>query len=221
MQTSDQKKGIRLTVVVLCALMALFIGLFLNKLFSPKLSSAVQLEVLGAKEFDKPRRFKQYTMLDEHGVEFDYSRLQGQWSLVFFGFTFCPDICPATLAQLKQMQATLDPALQESTQIILVSVDPARDTPDVLKTYLDYFSPEFVGLTGEYLSVRGFAEQLNAAFQKVVQEGGQYTVDHSGQIMLINPRGDFHGFIKPPFMPEKLAKAYTAIRNNYLIRYDD
>lgn len=215
----SRAKGVRKTVFLLVLTMAVILGLFINRLMTPQAISDELLGSWGALAFDKPRRFKQVPLLDKQGGAFDYERLQDKWTLVFFGFTFCPDICPTTMAQLRDMVATLEPHVQASTQVALVSVDPARDTPEKLREYVNYFSPEFIGLTGEFLNVQRFANQLNAAFQKVPGGGENYTIDHSGQIMLINPRGDYHGFLKPPFTPDNISRAYSGIRNNYELKY--
>ncbi len=218
-QSIEQRRGIRNTIIALLAIIAVIFGLFLNRLFTPQPVSAAELSNLGVRVFEQPRRFEPVSLLDHTGKTFSYDRLQGQWSLVFFGFTNCPDICPATLAQLRTVYQQLEPAERDTTQVILASADPARDTPEILRQYLQYFSDDFIGLTGEFLNLQRFARQLNAAFQKVPGGGENYNVDHSAQIMLINPRGDFHGFIKPPFTPSQISQAIAAVRNNYLLKY--
>lgn len=220
--SADQKhSGVKKTVVLLVVAMAVIFGLFLNRFYTPALLSDKQLYTLGARVFEPPRRFEQPELLDQNGQVFDYASLQNKWSLVFFGFTFCPDICPATLAQIRTALSELEPDKADTTQVILVSVDPARDTPAKLKEYLAYFSKDYVGITGEFLKLQKFASQLNAAFQKVPGGGENYSVDHSGQIMLINPKGDYHGFLKPPFTPKKIREGYLGVRTNFEIRYGD
>lgn len=220
MNTAAQaRSGIKKTVIALLIAIAVILGLFVNRLLAPQMVSEAQLNNLGARVFDPPRRFEQVPLLDQSGELFDYSRLQDRWSLVFFGFTYCPDICPTTLAQLSTMHQELSPELAASTQVILTSVDPARDTPEKLTEYLAYFSDQFIGLTGEFLDLQRFASQLNAAFQKVPGGGENYLVDHSAQIMLINPKGDYHGFIKPPFTPVSISRAYQAVRTNFELQF--
>lgn len=219
--TQTQQRNVWKTVGLLILAMVVIMGLFVNRWLTPTPISDAKLYTLGAKVFDVPRRFEKVSLLDQHGQVFDYQRLENTWSLVFFGFTYCPDICPATLAQMRSMVNTLEPEQLDSTQVVLVSVDPARDTPEKLKEYLNYFSADFIGLTGEFLSLQRFASQLNAAFQKVPGGGEDYQIDHSAQIMLINPKGDYHGFIKPPFTPEKIAEAYLGVRKNFELKYPD
>lgn len=218
---SARRAGVNKTVLLLVVAMAIILGLFLNRLYTPVPMSDAHLYTLGAKVFDPPRRFEQPPLIDQHGNVFDYGRLQNKWSLVFFGFTYCPDICPTTLAQLRTVVTKLDPEVKANTQVILVSVDPARDTPEKLKEYISYFSDDFIGLTGEFLNLQKFASQLLAAFQIVPGGGENYSVDHSAQIMLINPKGDFHGFLKPPFTPSKIIEAYSGVRHNFELRYSE
>ena len=219
-KTEQQSKGVYKTVFFLVVGITVILALFLNRFLGPQLVSDEQLKVLGARVFDKPRIFEQQPLIDQAGQRFDYKRMQGKWSMVFFGFTFCPDVCPTTLALLSKVHKGLPAELGESTQVILVSVDPARDTPAKLAEYLEYFSPDFTGLTGAFLDLQRFARQLNIAFQKVPGGGENYSIDHSAQIVLINPRGDYHAFLQPPFSEETLSKAFQSVVNNYQIRYD-
>ena len=110
------------------------------------------------------------------------------------------------------MSVIEDKSLVESTQVMLVTVDPARDTVEQLGQYVPYFNQSFVGVTGEFLKVHSFATNLSAPFQKVPGGGKNYLVDHSSYIFVINPRGDYHGFFKPPFSPEGFAYNYESVR---------
>ncbi len=219
--SSTQSKGVNKTVFLLVLGIAVVLGLFLNRFLGPQLVGDDQLRALGARVFDKPRIFDQQPLIDQTGQAFDYGSLKDKWTLVFFGFTFCPDVCPTTLALLSKVTKGLPEELKASTEVVLVSVDPVRDTPEKLSEYLAYFSPDFTGLTGEFLDLQRFASQLNIAFQKVPGGGENYNIDHSAQIVLINPRGDYHAFFQPPFSEETLGKAFQAVAGNYQIRYGD
>ena len=152
---------------------------------------------------------------DQNQQPFTESQFIGKWTFVFFGFTHCPDICPTTLALFNSLSDKLqDTDFFADTQFLLVSLDPARDTPEALKTYIQYFNPAFVGVTGDFLPLRKMATQLNVAFQKVVtnHETGDYTIDHGGNVALINPQGHYHGFYKPPLDANKMALTYKSVR---------
>jgi protein SCO1/2 len=208
--------GIKKTVIIICVFMLAMIGLLVNKQLSKPLLNTEQLRDQGVFLYDKPRIIKPFSLIDHHGQVFDNERLKGKWSLVFFGFTFCADVCPTTMSMLKTMYAGIeDKSMQASTQVLLVSVDPARDTKEQLAQYVPYFNPDFLGVTGEFMSVYGFATNLSAPFQKVPGGGENYVVDHSGYIFLINPRGDYQGFFKPPFDADNFRQHYYSVRDIY------
>lgn len=192
-----QKRGITYTVVGIAVFVVVVMALFLNKITTPRVLSPIELRVNGTFVFDQPRIFKDFSLVDHRGEAFKLDDLKDKWSLVFFGFTACPDVCPATLSMMKQVKSQLDADIEKQVQFILVSVDPARDTVEQLAQYMPYFDTEFIGLTGEFLEIKRLANQLNMAFVKVSQ-GDSYTVDHTANIALVNPYGHYHGFIKPP-----------------------
>jgi protein SCO1/2 len=108
----------------------------------------------------------------------------------------------------------LDPKLREQTKVYLVTVDPARDTPEQLKPYVDYFNPAFIGLTGEFLDLHRFATALNVPFAKVAGSDENYMIDHGASVAIISPDGYFSGFWKPPITVEKLSTTFPDIVKN-------
>ena len=124
---------------------------------------------------------------------------------LFFGYTFCPDICPTTLAQLRQIKSELPKEHVDKLQIVLVSVDPNRDTPQQLKQYLSYFDPEFKGLTATSLDdLQKLANAVSIPFIPADTSKPNYTVDHSGNLALLGPDGTQRGFIRAPLNNQKL-----------------
>ncbi len=210
MTTEQQKKGIIKTVIIIVIVMAVFFALFLNKLFSPRIMSIEELQINGAIVLDPPRIIKPFSLIDHHGKPFNNESLKGKWTLMYFGFTHCPDICPTSLAKLSQVYKQLKPAIQNKTQIILVSVDPARDTQEKLAEYVPYFHEDFIGVSGEFTEILKFSRNVNVVFNKVMT-GDDYTVDHSGNIVLVNPEGHYQGFFKPPFELGRLKTTYSSI----------
>lgn len=140
------------------------------------------------------------------GAMQDTQALTDTWSLVFFGYTFCPDICPTTLAELRQLKKLLPVEAQENMQILMVSVDPNRDTTEQLKLYLDYFDPGFVGLTGELADIQTLSNALSIPFIPGDTSKPRYTVDHSGNLAIISPDGRQYGFVRAPLDVKKLAE---------------
>lgn len=206
----QRRRGIKLTVIAIVVFMVTVLALFINKITSPRILSATELRINGAFQFDQPRIFEDFQLTDHRGRAFSLANLKGKWTLIFFGFTHCPDICPTTLSSMNDLIKTLDEDIRANTQVVLVSVDPARDTVEKLAEYVPYFNPDFIGLTGEFLDIKRLAGQLNIAFAKV-SLGEDYTVDHSASVVLINPRGHYHGFFKPPLDIPRMKLTYQSM----------
>lgn len=209
--SGKQKKGIIYTVVGAIFFMVLVLSLFLNKMLQPRILSDQELRANGAIEFSPARIIRDFNLIDKDGQPFTLEQLKGKWTLIYFGFTHCPDICPTTLMQLSKVVNQLEPEIKADTQVLMVSADPARDTPENLKVYVGHFNEEFNGVTGDFLSIKRLAGDLNVAFNKVMLDNGDYTIDHTGNLILINPHGHYHGFFKPPFELAKLKLTYQSI----------
>lgn len=205
-----QKRGIRRTVTILVTIVAVVIGLQVYKVTREPPLDREALREQGTVVFDQPRRLTDFELVNHRGEPFTDESLEGVWTLAFFGFTHCPDICPVTMAELSRLMGMLSPERAADTQVLLVTLDPARDTPEVLAEYVPYFHEDFVGVTGDFLTLKRLANEANVAFAKVTLED-DYTIDHGGQVVLFNPRGDYHAFFKPPFDPTQMAEHYRAI----------
>ena len=147
------------------------------------------------------RQLADFSLIDQQGRRFGPAELRGHWSLLFFGYTNCPDFCPTTLATLaameKRLRAEHAPVVP---QVIFVSVDAKRDTPAQLAKYVPYFDPHFIGLTAaDQPSVEAVARRLGVAVSIQPSEDGNYTVDHSGAIFVLNPDGRLNAILTGPF----------------------
>ena len=210
--TSKQSRGIKLTVLVIVLFMAVVVAGFVHRIQQPRVMTPAEMKINGLYLLDTPRNFGEIKLVDHHGQAFTRERLQGKWSLVFFGFTYCPDICPTTMSFLNEFVSQLEGTEADDTEIVMVSVDPARDTVEQLAGYVPYFNPDFIGVTGEFLDVHRFATALNTPFRKVPGQDENYQVDHSANVVLINPRGDYHGFFKAPLDLAKMKVTYRSAR---------
>src|SRR5690606_14968452 len=122
------------------------------------------------------------------GAAFTRANLEGRWSLVFFGFTHCPAICPNTLAVMQQTKTALETLpLELQPQLVFVSVDPERDTPEKMHEYVRFFGPTLRGVTGAPERIAALTDALGVPVQRVPLPDGGYTVDHSAAIFLVNP----------------------------------
>jgi len=168
---------------------------------APQLASGTWLE---------PRReIGPFSLTDDTGRPFTQAQLAGPPTLVFFGFTHCPDVCPTTLYKLSQLQRA---AVLPKLRVLFVTVDPLRDTPAALKQYLAAFAaspeavshPGMVGLTGSERAIAGVAARFGVAYQRVALPGGDYTMDHSAVLFLLDETGHVSAVFTPPFDPRVL-----------------
>lgn len=132
---------------------------------------------------------QQWKLTDMNGQVRDQSSFAGKVQLVFFGFAQCPDVCPTSLSELAEVMKLLGPDA-ERVQVLLVTVDPERDTPEVLRKYISSFDPRFLGLTGTPEQVRQAASSFKAFYSKVPRPGGDYTMDHSASFYLLDRKGE-------------------------------
>lgn len=195
------------TVVVLVALAALIAGLIVNQALNGKARlNPEALTAAGIILLPQSRALPEVGMTDQNGQPVNLGQLKGKWSLVFFGYTYCPDICPTTLAQLREVKRQLPEQALERLQVVLVSVDPERDSAAQLKQYLAYFDEHFIGLRGSIGDTQTLANALSIPFIPADTRKPGYTVDHSSNLALVGPDGRQRGFVRAPFSSEKLVK---------------
>jgi protein SCO1/2 len=146
-----------------------------------------------------PNALPDFSLLDQSGELVNAETFRGQWDLVFFGFTNCPDVCPTTLQTLASARRELiDAGVDELPRIVLVSVDPERDTPELLGQYVDYFGDGNLGVTGELEGVTTLTAALGIYFEKAPTDDGNYGVDHSAAVLVVNPDGEFSALFSAP-----------------------
>lgn len=152
----------------------------------------------------QPRPLPAFELLDHNGERFGPERLHGRWHLLFSGFTHCPDLCPNTLGLLAAVERALgDDAA--GLQTLFLSVDPQRDTPESLKAYVNYFSPRFVGITGDAAQIETLMRGLGLGYALGDTSQPGYTVDHAATLVLIDPQGRVAAYFSPPHTVEALS----------------
>jgi len=200
--------ALRIALLVLVAVASLAAGVWLGRDRSP---AALPLE--HALLFSAPRALPAFELVDHTGGRFGPESLAGEWTLVFFGFTHCPDVCPSTLATLAAVRrelADLSPAARPA--VVLVSVDPARDTPARLAEYVRFFDPEFTGVTGTPEAIEALTAALGVAVVRNPPDAdGNYGVDHTASLFLINPSGSLAGVFSTPHTVDGVAHDYRLI----------
>ncbi|HDY82348.1 MAG: SCO family protein [Gammaproteobacteria bacterium] len=207
-----QSRGIKLTVLAIALFMTVVVAGFVYRIQQPRVMTSTEMKINGLYLLDIPRKIDEIQLKDHRGEAFTNERLRGQWTLVFFGYTYCPDVCPTTMTFLNEFMELLEGTEAEDTEVVMVTVDPARDTQAQLASYVPYFNTDFTGVTGQFLDIHRFATGLNTPFRKVPGQGENYQVDHSANVVLINPRGDYHGFFKAPLDLAKMKVTYRSAR---------
>lgn len=161
--------------------------------------------------YPQPRPLPDFSLSQSDGTRLIPGELKGHWTLVFLGFTTCPDVCPTTLGELAQAQKQWEP-LPDSIRprLLFVSVDPERDSPARLGEYAHAFHKDTLAATADVPSLERFATPLGFVFQKVegkhFDENPQdYSIDHSSSIAVLDPEGKLAGLIRPPFNPQAIA----------------
>lgn len=159
------------------------------------------------------RALPEFSLIDQHGQSFGSKNLLGHWSILFFGYTNCPDFCPTTLATLAALEKRLraDGAAVRP-QVVFMSVDAKRDTPAQLAKYVPYFDPEFIGITGaDQPAVEAVAAKLGVGVALTVKPDGTYTVDHSAEIFVLNPAGKLTAILTGPLSVAALEADFQRI----------
>ena len=186
-------------------------GAFAHQYFRQRHEAAAMLE--RATLYQEPRPLPDFALVDQDGAAFGPARLRGRWTFLFFGFVNCPDICPTTLSTLAAVRRTLaDLPAPERPGVALVSVDPARDTPPVLGRYVSHFDPSFTGLTGAPGKLDALARDLGVAvFVGPEDADGNYPVDHSAAIFLVDPQARVVALFNTPHDAATIASDYRRI----------
>jgi len=210
--TTNSRRGVAITVAAILTFIVIIVASFVYRIQQPRVMTEAETRANGLFLFETPRDLGAFSLIDHRGQAFTRENLKGTWTLVFWGFTHCPDVCPTTMAFLADVVSQLEQTEAEDTQVVMVSVDPARDTQPVLAQYVPYFHPDFVGVTGEFTEILQLAHRFSAPFRKVTEADGSYQVDHSANVALVNPTGDFHGFFRAPLDLAKFKVTYRSTR---------
>lgn len=176
-------------------------------------AEGVPPELERAAMFTVTRALPEFALVDHAGQPFGPERLRGQWTFLFFGFVNCPDVCPTTLATLAAARKSLaDLPGDRQPAVALVSVDPDRDTPDVLAPYVTHFDRSFTGLTGTRESVGALTGGLGVAVMVGPADAdGNYSVDHTAAIFLVDPDGRVAALFSGPHETGTIARDYRRI----------
>ena len=208
----------------LIALAAVAVVLFLLK------KPSLEIDPRQGKLFIPPIPVPAFSLIDHHRQPIGNTALQGRWTLAMIGFTTCPDVCPLTLAEMASFYKLLAEAAPTSTvpQFLFISVDPFRDTPDVLAEYVEYFRPEFIGVTGSPQDLQNLVNALglyyvfqdpktNTLIKDVLHkpEMENYAVVHATSVVVINPQGQMVALLTQPFKARDIVTQYQKLVQFY------
>ncbi|HYQ72014.1 MAG TPA: SCO family protein [Gammaproteobacteria bacterium] len=177
---------------------------------------ASHVDELAATRFPVARDISAFELVDHHGNPFTNAALQGVWSFLFFGYTHCPDVCPTTLSVLNSVAQQLGDDARD-VRFVFISVDPERDTPELLARFVSYFNGDFIGVTGKPESIEPLSRQLGVLYMRVASgdNPGSYLMDHTAGVFLVDPRGKYHAVFMPPLAAGKIVADFEAIRQDY------
>ncbi|MCW8398682.1 SCO family protein [Legionella sp. PATHC038] len=211
---SLKAKSVTFTVVVLLALAGLFSGIFVGQHFHFK--KKIDVTTFHGTYLENPRPVNRFQLTGIDEKPFDNKSLKGKWTLMFFGFTNCGYVCPTTMAELTKMYHILeDKGVKNLPRIVMISIDPERDSSEKLRGYVTSFHPNFYGARGDEESIKSMTREMGIAYAKVVEKGvddaTNYDIQHSGALMLFNPQGELNAFFTTPHHADLLAKDYLLL----------
>lgn len=208
LSTPHKQRGIALTTYILVIGIALFLGVALGWLSQGNNSHEVKATVL-----PESRPLPQFELQNTQNASVTPESLKGSWTWVFFGFTHCPDVCPGTLAAMRDTMPLIE---GDKPGVLFISLDPERDTLDKLGEYTKWFNPSFEAATGDIPSLNKAAQAMGIAWSKVEDENSDnYQIAHTSWVILLNPSAQIQAWFSPPHLPQEMAQDFMAIRDNH------
>lgn len=209
----------QLIVVISAAIVAMAAGLWLGTVSQQSEPLAKPPTIQGL-ILPEAKQLAEFNLMDAKGSVFAKENLKNNWSLIFVGYTHCPDVCPITLSVLRNVVELMQEQQLESPRIIFISVDPERDTPETLEQYVKFFNEDFVGVTGRKDELARLGKQLGVFYTKVAGTSGDinaddYLIDHSSSLMLVNPQGNLQAYLTAPHTPMKIVESILFTQDYY------
>ena len=198
---------------VIIIILATVAGILSARFF---LQRTVVQDELSATRFPVAREVQPFELVDHNNVVFDNAALEQHWSFLFFGYTYCPDVCPTTLSVLNSIAQRLQD-VDADIRFVMVTVDPERDTPERLAEYVTYFNGDFLGVTGTDQGLEQLTRQLGILYERVQPEPGSeaYLMDHTAAVFLFDPDGRYHAVFSPPLSVETIAGDFRKMLQAY------
>ena len=210
----NKKNRITITVASILAFMALILGVYVSH--EVNVSKHIDPTEFNGTLLDKPREVSSFSLMGIDDVPFTNASLQGHWTMVFFGFTHCGTVCPTTMANLSKMYRLLEEkGLKKLPQVVMITVDPERDSLETLAHYVKAFDPHFYGARGDETSTKVMTQEMGIAYTKIAQNSNvnpqSYDIEHTGTVILFNPEGKLSAFFTMPHDAPLLVKDYLLL----------
>jgi protein SCO1 len=212
----NRKNRVTFTIAVLLAFAALIVGLFISQRLS--MHKKIDLSQFHGTLLEKPREVKPFALTGIDNKSFTNNSLQGEglWTMVFFGFTNCGYLCPTTMSELAKMYRILEEkGFKPLPRVVLISIDPERDSQDKIASYVKAFNPNFYGAYGSNEVLQQMAKEMGIAYAKVAiptsENKESYDIQHSGLVLLFNPQGELNAFFTSPHQANLLAQDYQLV----------
>ncbi len=209
---------IKKNIILIGLFIFIVLLLFINKLTTPRVLSTNELLINGLFLFENPKQISDFSFYSANGEVFNKSNLNDKWTLMYFGFTRCPDECPTTMYQISKLIKILrekEFPLNDK-QWVLVSIDPERDSPEDINKYAKGFDASFIGVSNTRPMLLNLATQLSV--NNVMPSGDKmdhsHLDNHVNNIILLNPKGEFAGVFRPPFDISRLSLTYQSITSS-------
>ena len=209
----NNKRSIRITVASCLLIVSMVAGLFVYSTIAPKELTAEEYKQIGFYKLVRTRQLNAFELID--GTDkFTNEDLKGSWDILFLGFASCPDMCPMTMKKMAMANSQLSPEVSSRVNFRMISIDPDRDTPEKMQQYAKAFNPNFSGIAGKIEIIYKLATDLTLPFVPVVNSNSSsYDMDHSMNLAVIDPEGNYFGFFKSPHTPDKMSEVLTSIVN--------
>ena len=209
----SNNKSIRITVASCLLFVSMVAGLFVYTTISPKELTAAEYKQIGFYKLVRTRQINNFELI-EGSNKFSNNNLKGAWDILFLGFASCPDMCPMTMKKMAMANSNLPEEISSKVNFRMISVDPDRDTPEKMQEYASAFNPNFSGITGDIEVIYKLATDLTLPFVPVIgSDANNYDMDHSMNLAVIDPNGNYFGFFKSPHTPERMAQVLESIVN--------
>jgi protein SCO1/2 len=210
---SNSPKSAFILKGVIIIILATAAGILSARFF---LQRTVTQDELAATRFPVAREIQPFELVDHHNQVFDNAALEKHWSFLFFGYTYCPDVCPTTLSVLNSIAQRLQDT-DADIRFVMVTVDPERDTPERLAEFVTYFNGDFLGVTGTDQGLEQLTRQLGILYERVQPEPGSeaYLMDHTAAVFLFDPDGRYHAVFSPPLSVETIAGDFRKMLQAY------